>query len=202
MNLLDQFGFGNYSPAVSFLMMPVYADMLRMQAIELNDSIRKSSYSFQLRNNRLRIFPKPTNDYKLHFNYVVRSDRDNAMVTEYSGSSDVISDFSNVPYDNMTYGHINDVGRQWIRKYGLALTKELLGIIRSKYGAIPIPGAETSLDGDTLRTEASAEKEVLVTQLREMLEQTSRRALLEADKDESEFLQEKLKKVPYPIYIG
>jgi len=102
----------------------------------------------------------------------------------------------------MTYGHINDVGRQWIRKYGLALTKELLGIIRSKYGAIPIPGAETSLDGDTLRTEASAEKEVLVTQLREMLEQTSRRALLEADKDESEFLQEKLKKVPYPIYIG
>ena len=202
MNLLDQFGLGNYSPAVSYLMMPVYADMLRMQAIELNDSIRKSSYSFQLRNNRLRIFPKPTNDYKLHFNYVVRSDRDNAMVTEYSGSSDVISDFSNVPYDNMTYGHINDVGRQWIRKYGLALTKELLGIIRSKYGAIPIPGAETSLDGDTLRTEASAEKEVLVTQLREMLEQTSRRALLEADKDESEFLQEKLKKVPYPIYIG
>jgi len=202
MNLLDQFGFGNYSPAVSFLMMPVYADMLRMQAIELNDSIRKSSYSFQLRNNRLRIFPKPTNDYKIHFNYVVRSDRDNAMVTEYSGSSDVISDFSNVPYDNMTYGHINDVGRQWIRKYGLALTKELLGIIRSKYGAIPIPGAETSLDGDTLRTEAATEKEVLVTQLREMLEQTSRRALLEADKDESEFLQEKLKKVPYPIYIG
>jgi hypothetical protein len=94
------------------------------------------------------------------------------------------------------------VGRQWIRKYGLALTKELLGIIRSKYGSIPIPGAETSLDGDTLRSEASAEKEVLVTQLREMLDQTSRRALLEADKDESEFLQEKLKRVPYPIYIG
>ena len=202
MNLLDQFGFGDYSPAVTFLMMPVYADMLRLQAIELNDQIRKSAYSFQLRNNKLRIFPRPDSTYKLHFEYVVRSDRDNALITEHSGSSDVISDFSNVPYDNMTYGHINDVGRQWIRKYGLALTKELLGIIRSKYGAIPIPGAETSLDGDTLRTEASAEKEVLVTQLREMLEQTSRRALLEADKDESEFLQEKLKKVPYPIYIG
>ena len=148
------------------------------------------------------VFPKPTSGYKLHFNYVVTADRDNVMVTEYSGSSDVISDFSNAPYDNMTYGSINDVGRQWIRKYGLALTKELLGIIRSKYGALPIPGAETSLDGDTLRNEASAEKEVLVTQLREMLDQTSRRALLEADKDESEFLQEKLKRVPYPIYIG
>ena len=201
-NLLDQFGFGNYSPAVSFLMMPVYADMLRLQAIELNDQVRKSAYTFQLRNNKLRIFPRPTSGFKIHFNYLVTSDRDNALVTEHSGSSDVISDFSNVPYDNMTYGHINDVGRQWIRKYGLALSKELLGIIRSKYGAIPIPGAETSLDGDTLRSEASAEKEVLVTQLREMLDQTSRRALLEADKDESEFLQEKLKRVPYPIYIG
>ena len=75
-------------------------------------------------------------------------------------------------------------------------------MIRSKYGAIPIPNAETSLDGDTLRSEDAAEKEVLVTQLREMLEQTSRKALLEADKDEAEFLQEKLAKVPYPIYIG
>ena len=199
---IDQFGFGNYSPAVTFLMMPVYADMLRLQAIELNDQIRKSAYSFQLRNNRLRIFPRPDSSYKLHFEYVVRSDRDNALITEHSGSSDVISDFSNVPYDNMKYGSINDVGKQWVRKYGLALTKELLGIVRSKYGAIPIPGAETSLDGDTLRSEASAEKEALVTQLREMLEQTSRKALMEADKDESEFLQEKLKKVPYPIYIG
>ena len=202
MNLLDQFGFGNYSPAVTFLMMPVYADMLRLQAIELNDQIRKSAYSFQLRNNKLRIFPRPDSSYKLHFEYVVRSDRDNALITEHSGSSDVISDFSNVPYDNMKFTNINDVGKQWIRKYGLALTKELLGIVRSKYGAIPIPGAETSLDGDTLRSEASAEKEALVTQLREILEQSSRKALMEADKDESEFLQEKLKKLPYPIYIG
>ena len=202
MNLLDQFGFGNYSPAVTFLMMPVYADMLRLQAIELNDQIRKSAYSFQLRNNKLRIFPRPDSSYKLHFEYVVRSDRDDVLITEYSGSSDVISDFSNVPYDNMKFTNINDVGKQWIRKYGLALTKELLGIVRSKYGAIPIPGAETSLDGDTLRSEASAEKEALVTQLREILEQSSRKALMEADKDESEFLQEKLKKVPYPIYIG
>ena len=202
MNLLDQFGFGNYSPAVTFLMMPVYADMLRLQAIELNDQIRKSAYSFQLRNNKLRIFPRPDSSYKLHFEYVVRSDRDDVLITEYSGSSDVISDFSNVPYDNMKFTNINDVGKQWIRKYGLALTKELLGIVRSKYGAIPIPGAETSLDGDTLRSEASAEKEALVTQLREILEQSSRKALMEADKEESEFLQEKLKKVPYPIYIG
>ena len=201
-NMVEGFGFGNYSPAVSFTLMPLYEDLLRVQAIELNDSIRKSSYSFTLTNNKLRVFPDPEESSTMYFDYVVTSDRDNPLQTEYSGSADVVSDFSNAQYDNMPYRFINDVGKQWIRKYGLALSKELLGIIRSKYGAIPIPNAETSLDGDTLRSEASAEKETLITQLREMLEQTSRKALLEADKDEAEFLQEKLQKVPYPIYIG
>ena len=202
LNTVEGFGFGNYSPAVSFTLMPLFEDLLRVQAIELNDSIRKSAYSFTLQNNKIRIFPDPEEDTTLWFEYVKASDRDNPLITEYSGSSDVISDYSNVPYDNMEYKFINDVGKQWIRKYALALCKELLGMIRSKYGTIPIPNADTTLDGDTLRSEAAAEKETLVTQLREMLEQTSRRALLEADKDEAEFLQEKLNKVPYPIYIG
>ena len=201
-NMVEGFGFGNYSPAVSFTMMPIFEDLLRVQAIEMNDSIRKSAYSFTLVNNKLRIFPDPDADKTVYFDYVNTSDRDNALLTEYSGSANVISDFSNVPYDNMQYQFINDVGRQWIRKYGLALSKELLGIVRGKYGTIPIPNSDTSLDGDTLRAEASAEKETLITQLREMLEQTSRKAMLEADKDEAEFLQEKLQKVPYPIYIG
>ena len=201
-NMIEGFGFGNYSPAVSFTLMPIFEDLLRVQAIEMNDSIRKSAYSFSLVNNKLRVFPNPTGTSTLYFDYVNTSDRDNPLITQYSGSVNVVSDYSNVPYDNMEYQFINDVGRQWIRKYGLALCKELLGIVRSKYGTIPIPGAETTLDGDTLRAEAAAEKEALVTKLREMLEQTSRRALLEADKDEAEFLQEKLQKVPYPIYIG
>ena len=201
-NMVEGFGFGNYSPAVSFTLMPLFEDLLRVQAIELNDSIRKSAYSFSLQNNKLRLFPDPSQNFTLHFHYVKVSERDNPLITQYSGSADVVSDYSNVPYDNMKYKFINDVGKQWIRKYGFALCKELLGMIRSKYGTIPIPNAETALDGDTLRAEAAAEKETLVTQLREMLEQTSRRALLEADKDEAEFLQEKLQKVPYPIYIG
>jgi len=201
-NMVEGFGFGNYSPAVSFTLMPLFEDLLRVQAIELNDSIRKSAYSFSLQNNKLRLFPDPSQNFTLHFHYVKVSERDNPLITQYSGSADVVSDYSNVPYDNMQYQYINDVGKQWIRKYGFALCKELLGMIRSKYGTIPIPNSETALDGDTLRAEAAAEKEALITQLREMLEQTSRRALLEADKDEAEFLQEKLQKVPYPIYIG
>ena len=198
-NMLDSFGWGNNSPAVQFMLMPMYADILKVQAIEFNDQIRKSAYSFELQNNKLRIFPNPTDSYTLHIKYLVKKDRDSTLKGTNQG---VISDVSNAPYNNMEYQHINDVGRQWIRKYGLALCKELLGTIRSKYGSLPIPNAETTLDGDTLRNEAVAEKEVLMTQLREMLEQTSRRALLEADKDEAEFLNEKLAKVPYPIYIG
>ena len=182
--------------------MPIFEDLLRVQAIELNDSIRKSAYSFHIVNNKLRIFPNPTEDSTIYIDYISSSDRDTPLQAPYSGSVNTVSDFSNVPYTNMQYKHINDVGRQWIRKYGLALVKELLGIIRSKYGTIPIPNSDTTLDGDTLRSEAAAEKEGLITQLREILEQTSRRALLEADKDEAEFLQEKLSKVPYPIYIG
>jgi len=201
-NMIEGFGFGNYSPAVSFTLMPLFEDLLRVQAIELNDSIRKSAYSFSLVNNKVRIFPDPTDNSTLYFDYINTSDRDDPLFTEYSGSANVISDYSNVPYDNMQYQYINDVGKQWIRKYGLALCKELLGMIRSKYGTIPIPNAETTLDGETLRSEAATEKDALITELREMLEQTSRKALLEADKDEAEFLQEKLQKIPYQIYIG
>ena len=201
-NMLDGFGWGNMTPAVQFMMMPIYADLLRMQAIEFNDQIRKSAHTFELRNNKIRIFPNPTTSYKLWFEYILKSDRDNPLQTAYGEGVGTVSDFSNVPYDNMEYKFINDVGKQWIRKYGLALTKELLGMIRSKYGSIPVPNAETTLDGDTLRGEAATEKEILITQLRENLEAASRKMMMEADSDESTRLQEKLQKVPLPIYIG
>jgi len=203
-NMLDGFGFGSYSPAITFVLQPIYADLLRVQAIEFNDQIRKSAYSFDIKNNQLRIFPIPTEPGSVWVDYILTSDRDNPLKTRYSGSSDdtVVSDYSNVNYNFMKYSNINDVGKQWIRKYTLALAKELLGIIRSKYGNIPIPNAEVSMDGETLRAEATAEKEQLVEQLRENLEQTSRKALLEAQKDESDFQQDTLRKVPYPIYIG
>ena len=190
------------TPAVQFMMMPIYADILRIQAIEFNDQMRKSAHTFELRNNKIRIFPKPTSTYKLWFEYVLKSDRDDPTQTAYGETSNTVSDFSNVPYNNMEYQFINDVGKQWIRKYGLALSKELLGMVRSKYGSIPIPNAETTLDGDTLRGEASAEKEALITQLRENLEASSRKMMLESDSEEATRLQEKLSKVPLPIYIG
>ena len=202
-NLIEGFGFGGMSPAVTFTMMPIFEDLLRVQAIELNDEIRKSAYSFHLVNNKLRIFPNPTNTFTVWFDYYLMEDKNSGLVegvgTSPTGS---ISDFSNVPYNTMSYNHINDVGKQWIRKYGLALSKEILGAVRSKYGTIPIPNSEVTMDGDALRTEAATEKDQLITQLRETLEQTSRRSLTEKDQEEAEFLQQKLNKVPIPIFIG
>ena len=198
--LLEGFGYGNYSPAVNFLMMPMYDDLLRVQAIEFNDTIRKSSYSFELRNNRLRIFPDPTSAYTLWIEYIKTADRYDA--TKHGTLANKITDFSNATYNNMVYKNINHPGKQWIRKYTLVLVKELLGSIRSKYGSIPIPGSEVNLDGDTLRSEAATEKENLIIQLREDLEAASRRNLLERQKDESDFMNETMNKIPYGIYIG
>ena len=196
--MLQGFGWGQYTPAVNFLMLPMYDDLLRVQAIEFNDQIRKSAYTFELVNNQLRVYPIPTDTAKIYFQYIVRNDRKNPLKSDAS----TITDFSNATYNNMKYVEINHAGKQWIRKYTLALAKELLGSIRSKYGSIPIPGGETNLDGDTLRNEASTEKENLLNQLREDLEQTSRRNMLERQKDEAEFMGETLNRIPYPIYIG
>ena len=121
-----------------------------------------------------------------------------------SGSRGVgeISDFSNIDYNNLTYSNINDAGKQWIRKYTLVLSKELLGNIRSKYGAIPGAKGDITLDGDTLRTEASSEKEAMITQLREDLEAVSRRNMMEREAEIAQFQNEQLQKHPYGIYLG
>ena len=46
-SLMQTFGFGNYSPGVNFMLMPIYFDVLKLQAIEFNDQIRKSGYNFK-----------------------------------------------------------------------------------------------------------------------------------------------------------
>jgi len=205
-NMLDGFGWGSMTPAVQFTMMPLNLDLLRVQAIELNDQFRKSSYSFELINNKLRIFPIPVGNFNVFFDYIHTEDRWQTFDAYGTGSAGgrkaVQSDFSNIRYDNMEYNQINDPGKQWIRVYGLALVKELLGLIRSKYGSIPIPGAETNLDGETLRSEAITEQENLITQLKEMLELASSQEMMESEAQEADHAMELLKKVPVKIYTG
>ena len=198
-NLMDEFGFGNMSPASQFVMMPMFQDLLRMQAIELNDTIRKSAHSFNITNNKLQIFPIPKAAYKMWFEYFVRNE---FIENSTNVTTDVVSDYANVGYDFIQYKTINDVGRQWIRKYSLALAKELLGAIREKYSSVPIPGSEISLDGGALRAEAQTEKDALIEQLRENLDELSRKNQFEIRNNESNYQQEMLRKVPLAIYTG
>ena len=198
--MLDNFGFGGFSPGVSFMMMPLYYDLARFQAIEFNDQIRKSGYSFQLVNDRLRVYPIPngSNFTKIHFDYILKSDRSNAL----KGKTGTVSDFSNVPYENVTYANINAVGKQWIRRYTLALAKEMLGFIRGKYSAIPIPNAEVTLNGSDLLSAGQSEKEGLITELKDTLDTMSRQAQLERKQAEADAMQQQMNKIPLKIYVG
>jgi hypothetical protein len=204
MNLVDEFGFGSYSPAAQFILMPVFEDLLRIQAIEFNDQFRKSAFTFNIVNNKIKIFPRPTSQHinlygKVYFEYFVT---DEFIENSTKVTPAVVSDYSNIGYDFIQYCDINDVGKQWVRKYCLALVKELLGAIREKYSSIPIPGSEISLDGAALRSEAQTEKEALMTQLRETLEELSRKVQFENRNNEANQHQEMLRKVPLAIYIG
>jgi hypothetical protein len=199
-NILNELGFGAYSPATQFLMTPIFEDLLRMQGIEFNDMVRKSAHSFELVNNILRVFPAPTSTYKLWFEYILEKDRANSALSN-SGSA-VVSDASNVPYVTPTYAKINEPGRQWIRKYFLACCKETLGMIRQKYQTIPIPNGEVTLDGAELRQEAEKEKQDLLENLREMLEQSGKHNQMMKQAEMTEQMLDALKGVPMLIYIG
>jgi hypothetical protein len=201
LNLISELGFGNYSPAAQFLMMPLYEDILRMQHIEFNDHIRKSAHTFNIVDNKIEIFPVPTKNSpaKIYFDYMSRDEFEHDSQTI---QPDSLSDYSDVPYDFIQYSNINDVGKQWIRKYTLALAKELLGAIREKYNSVPIPDGELQLDGAALRAEAQVEKDALVTQLRENLEELSRIKVMENKAHEADHQQEMLRKVPLKLYVG
>ena len=198
-SLMDAFDFGSYSPGVNFLLMPASYDMLKVQAIEFNDQIRRSAYSFEIVNNKLKVFPIPTTGGHLFFEYFKSSDKDNAFNKD---GTTLITNVGEVPYENMVYGEVNSVGRQWIYRYTLALAKELLGYIRGKYQTIPVPGSNTALNQQDLLTDARAEKTALLADLKEMLEQTSRRSQLEKQANETDYLQTTIKSVPMTIYIG
>jgi len=199
LNLVDEFGFGSFSPAAQFVMMPIYEDMLRIQQIEFNDQFRKSAHSFNIVNNKITILPKPTSEYRLWFEYQVVKDRREAATII---TPNVVSDYSNIGYNFAEYENINDVGKQWVRKYTLALAKEMLGAIREKYNTVPIPGSEVSLDGAALRAEAQTEKDALIEQLRENLNEVSKKVRMENEAAMVDQQQQIAQKVPLNIYVG
>jgi hypothetical protein len=202
--LLNSFGFGAYSPAITFLLMPIFFDLQRIQAIKLNDQVRKAAFSFEIQNNQLKIFPVPLMKYNMWIEYVKGSERDSVIggrTASGSAATNLITNPSNVPYINPNYNYINSVGRMWIYQYTLALCREILGYVRGKYSTVPIPGSEVTLNQQDLLTDARATKEALLTQLREMLTKTGRQSQLEKLAANSENLNKTLNDVPMGLYI-
>jgi hypothetical protein len=199
--LLDVFGFGNYSPAANFLLMPIYYDISVIQAIELNDQIRKSAFTFELVNNRLKIFPIPNQTGQLFIQYIKVDERNSPTSPAFAGNN-LVTNISNVPYENPTYQYINAPGRYWIFEYTLALAKELLGYIRGKYTQIPIPGAEVTLNQSDLLSSATELKAALIEKLRTDLDENSRKMQLQRKAEEAIAMKSTLDQVPLPIYIA
>jgi hypothetical protein len=200
--MMDSFGFGGMSPAINFMLMPINYDLQKIQAIELNDQIRKSQYTFELVNNKLRVFPIP-NDTAityLSFHYV-KLEETNKPYYDRDGR-EIITNASNVPYENPNYTRINSIGRQWIFEYALSLVKEILGYVRGKYSQIPIPGSEVTLNQSDLISAATAEKAALVERLRAYFDTTSRKTLLEKKAEEGAAQNKIISEVPMVIYVG
>lgn len=202
--LLNSFGFGAYSPAITFLLMPLFFDLQRIQAIKLNDQIRRAQFSFEMQNNQLKLFPIPLTKYNVWIEYVKGSERDSVIGgrnASGSAATNLITNPSNVPYINPNYNYINSIGRMWIYQYTLALCREILGYVRGKYSTVPIPGSEVTLNQQDLLTDARATKEALLVQLRDMLEKTGRQAQLEKLAANSDNLNKTLNDVPMGLYI-
>jgi len=201
LNLMSSFGFGGMSPgAGAFMMMPSNYDIAAAQSIEINENIRRSNYSFELKNNNLTIFPIPqSGSGNFWFEYIKRNERIENSITDAPNS---VTNVSNTPYSNPTYTNINSVGRQWIFEYALALSKEMLGYVRGKYSNIPIPNSDVQLNQGDLITAGTNEKNSLIERLRGYFDETSRKSLLERRAQETEFKQTELRQVPYTIYVG
>jgi len=185
-----------------YLMMPVAYDAAVVQGIELSNTIRLSAYTFNIINNKIKIFPIPSDqdvrDGFLWFEYIKIQERlTNGLVTPGG-----ITNPSNAPYGNPVYSQINSVGRQWIYEYCLALCKEMLGYVRGKYSTVPIPDQNMTLNQSDLLAAATAEKTALIERLRLYFDETSKKALLERRSQESDFRRQEILNVPMTIFIG
>jgi hypothetical protein len=169
----------------------------------MSNQIRRSAFSFELVNNKLRIFPIPEVDgMMLYFQYSKRSESSNIASSSYYGTnSGLVTNPSNVPYDIITYNEINYPGKQWIYEYTLALASELLGLIRGKYNNIPIPGADVTLNANDLVSKGKDAQTSLREKLRTDLEDMSRRSQLERKQSENQSLNDTLNQIPIPIFI-
>jgi len=198
--------YGQYADDSTFQLIPVWQN--KAQAMEFEDAIytRNSHYSFQLDNNNLRLFPIPVNPGTVtpefyHFDFRILED----AWTETSGSVSGVNGINNmntIPFANIPYANINSIGKQWIRRFALALCKETLGQIRSKFATVPIPGESVTLNGTALISEAREEQTNLRGELSDVLDQLTYQALAAKDSEISDNVNNLSQKIPAGVFVG
>lgn len=197
--LNNEFSFESFTPETVFYVLPVFEDILRGGQMNISNRVRRSNYSYRVTGTKLRIFPAPTAENPLKL--WVRVGFENNPLTPAFDDKSIggVSNLSNVPYGNFVYSRVNSMAKQWVRQYSLALCKELLGTIRSKFNSVPIPGGDLQLDGSDLKSSAKEEKDKLRTELKEMLDSMTYNKLIETKATEIDNQQKILKAIPVPM---
>ena len=196
--LNNEFSFESFTPETVFYVLPVFEDVLRGGMLNMSSRIRRSNYSFKITGRNIRIFPIPTSadPQKLFIRAHYAPD---PLKPSYGDDSiHGVSNLSNIPFGRINFSGINSIGRQWVRQYTLACCKELLGLVRSKFSSVPIPGGDLSLNGGDLISQGREDKENLKTKLAEMLEEMTYSKMLEDEATASESLTRILKAIPIP----
>lgn len=199
--LATNFNYESYVNSTVFYVLPVFEDVLRRGMLKEAFRVRRSNYSYQIIGSQLRIFPIPNSDLggtaRL---YVKVAPPPNVFNPAFQDDSiHGVSGPENVPFSVLPYGTITVPGRQWIRQYTLALAREILGLVRSKFQTVPIPNADLQLNGESLLQQAREDKERLVTNLKEFLEKLTGQKLIEAQAAIAESVQKQLRMVPMPL---
>ena len=187
----------------TFQLVPTWQN--KAQALAFEDAIytRMSHFSYEIHNNNLRIFPIPEGGFRQERMWVKFSIPEDAWVTgSYDDGTDGVNNMNTLPIGNLPYDNINSIGKQWIRRFALALSKEMLGQVRSKFGTVPIPGESVTLNGSDLITQAQTEQERLREELKTTLADLTYAKLMEKDASIMNNANEIQKNIPTGIFAG
>jgi hypothetical protein len=206
LNVVGDFhNYGQYADDSSFQVIPVWQN--KIQAIQYEDHLytRTSHYSYEVVNNKLRLYPTPDRDVspeKFWFRFSIDNEKQ-PWEDDFESGQNGINNMNTLPFENLPYENINSIGKQWIRRFALALSKETLGQIRGKFGGnIPIPGDNISLNASDLLAQAKDEQSILREELKTQLDEMTYQKLLANDAEMTDNSQNIIGKTPLKIFVG
>ena len=198
--------YGQYADDSQFQIIPVWQN--KQQAMMFDDALftRNSHYSYEIKDNRLRLHPVPNNltPSKMWFEFSIDNESDSWDQEESRGRHNVdgINNMNTIPFANIPYENINSIGKQWIRRFALALSKETLGHVRGKFATIPIPGESVTLNASELLSQAKDEQNILRDELKTILDELTYDKLVEKDANIIDTANRIQEKVPLKIFVG